>query len=81
MTIEMSPDELEATIKSSKETDSYDYRNPDDDDDYISAYLYETTDHRFFRLVHSSGMNSKFAGAGNLGEWLVGQEVSNWNKF
>ena len=81
MPVEMTDDEIESAIKSSSEIDSYDYRHPDDDDDYISANLYETRSHRLFRVVHSSGMNSQFAGAGNIGEWLEDSERQGWNVF
>lgn len=81
MPSEMTPEELETARTSATAVDSYDYRNDDDEDDYFSASLYETTDGRRFRVVESSGMNSQFEGAGDIAEWLTDEEAKSWNEF
>ena len=65
---EMTPNELALALKTARQVDASDYRNNDDEDDYINAALYELPDKRLFRLISASGMNSKHAGAGNFGE-------------
>ena len=77
----MSPSELELALKSARQLEVHDYRNDDDEDDYISAVLYAVPDDRAFRLISSSGMNSKYCGAGNFGEWLTSEERAAWRVF
>jgi hypothetical protein len=82
MTAEMTKEELRRYRTTAESMEIYHYRNPDDEDDYISAVLYRLFDGRHFRVVNSSGKNSILAGAGNLGEWLpTNDEVQNWKKF
>lgn len=78
---EMTQEEVETSLASATAVDSYEFRNEEDEDDYITATLYETKEGRLFRLVESTGMNSSFAGAGNIGEWLTDEEAKEWNKF
>ena len=59
--------------------DSYDYRNENDEDDYVVAALYRTKDRRYIRYIESSGMNSKYSGAGDFCEWLPTK--TGWKKF
>ncbi|MFN3242940.1 MAG: hypothetical protein ACE37K_15680 [Planctomycetota bacterium] len=65
----------------STELDSYDYRNQDDEDDYVSATLYRTPDGRHFRFISATGMNTGWAGAADFGEWLVDGEEQTWKSF
>ncbi len=77
----MTEDELELAIPAALEADTFDFQNPDDEDDYISAILYRTTSGRHFRLITSSGMDSVYSGAGNIGEWLMPNEIATWTEF
>lgn len=81
MPVPMSETETETFLGSSTELDTYDYRNEEDVDDYISAILYKTGDGRYFRYVSSSGMDSEFVGAGEFGEWLTAEEAKEWTRF
>jgi hypothetical protein len=78
---QMTDEEIEKELSAADEIDSYEYRNPESEDDYIVAFLYETKAGRIFRYVESSGMDSSFAGAGNVGEWLTKAEEKNWKEF
>jgi hypothetical protein len=82
MPITMTEDELRWSRTAAERMETYDYRNPEDANDYISAALYRLFDGRHFRLIRASGTGSSLAGAGNLGEWLpTNEEVQNWKKF
>jgi hypothetical protein len=81
MPTQIDDDELDGVLATAGEIDSYDYRNPDDVDDYLSATLHSTPDGRHFRYVINSGMDSVFAGAGNFGEWLSPAELAKWSEF
>lgn len=78
---EMTPEDVAMALKTAGQLDVYDYRNDEDDDDYISAVLYGLPDGRLFRLVTASGMNSVHSGAGNIGEWLTDAERARWTTF
>lgn len=75
----MSDEELEEHLQSARLLDEHDYRNPDDEDDWFAAKLYETTDGRLFRYVELSGFNSVHNGAGNIGEWIDSRE--GWTNY
>jgi hypothetical protein len=78
----MTEDELRQSRSAAETMETYDYRNPDDADDYICAALYRLFDGRHFRLINASGKRSPLAGAGNIGEWLrTNEEVQNWKRF
>lgn len=77
----MSESEIATFLDDATELDTYDYRNEDDEDDYVSAVLYEAKDRRHFRYVVSTGMDSSFSGAGHFGEWLTAEEEKDWTKF
>lgn len=82
MPITMTQDELRWSRTAAETMETYDYRNPDDVDDYISAVLYRLFDGRHFRLINASGAGSPLGGAANIGEWLpTNEEVQNWKKF
>jgi hypothetical protein len=40
MPLEMTPEDVAMALKTAGQLDAYDYRNDQDDDDYISAVLY-----------------------------------------
>ena len=46
----MTPNELALALKTACQVDAGDYRNNDDEDDYINAALYELPDKRLFRF-------------------------------
>jgi hypothetical protein len=77
----MTEEELDKALESATRIDEYDYRNEDDEDDYFTASLHKTNDNRYFRLVESSGYNSDFSAAGNIGEWLADDEVADWHDY
>jgi hypothetical protein len=82
MPTEMTEDELRRYGTRAEAMETYDYRNPADEDDYISAVLYRLYDGRHFRVVSSSGRHSSLAGVGKIGEWLpTNEEVQSWKKF
>jgi hypothetical protein len=82
MPTEMTEVELHRYWTRAEPMETYDYRNPDDADDYIAAVLYRLYDGRHFRVISASGKNSPLAGAGSIGEWLpTNDEVQNWKKF
>ena len=82
MPIAMTEDEVRQSRTAAETMETYDYRNPDDHDDYICAVLYRLFDGRHFRLINASGMSSPLAGAGNIGEWLpTNEDVQNWKMF
>jgi hypothetical protein len=82
MTTTMSDEELEAALKTATlvEEGGYDSDGGADEDDYVEASLYKMPDGRHFRLVTSSGMDSPYDGAGNIGEWLDPSEIGKWDK-
>jgi hypothetical protein len=81
MPIDMTEEEQETALKSAREIDSFDFRDPEDEDDYYSAWLYKTPDGRHFRLVPTAGMNSYFAGYTGTAEWLSDEELEHWSQF
>ncbi|MDP3633602.1 hypothetical protein [Phenylobacterium sp.] len=81
MATDMTPEELEAALKSGASIDSFDYRSEESEDDYIVAQLYRMPDGRLFRYVESSGMDSTFSGAGEFGQWLAASEQAGWSRF
>jgi hypothetical protein len=82
MPMEMTEDELRGYWTKAETMETYNYRNPDDTDDYISAVLYRLFDGRHFRVVNASGKNSPLAGSGSIGEWLpTNDAVQNWKRF
>jgi hypothetical protein len=80
MPTDMTSEEVDDFLHSAKQIDSFDFRNEDDDDDYFTMTLYESKDGRCFRIVESSGMDSRFSGAGNFGEWLTAEEIEKWHE-
>jgi len=81
MPSEMTTQELETSLASATQVDTYEFRNEDDEDDYFTATLYKARDGRHFRVVDSSGMNSQFDGSSGFGQRLTDKEVKNWNEF
>ena len=78
----MTEDELRQSRSAAETMETYDYRNPDDEEDYISAALYRLFDGRHFRFINASGKKSPLAGSGNIGEWLpTNEEVQSWKSF
>lgn len=80
----MTEAEIEANLKTAKQLDEFDYIDPDEEEvseGTYHAYLYEAKDGRVFRYVESSGMNSPFAGGGNIGDWLTPEEAKNWKEL
>ena len=77
----MTDQELEYILESPEQVDTHEYRNPDDEDDYFTMTLYRTSSGRHFRVMESSGMNSRFDGVMNDGLWLNDDEVANWVDF
>jgi hypothetical protein len=76
----MSEDELETAKANAEEVDTFDFRNEDDENDFIMAVLLKDRIGHF-RLVKMSGFNSMFSGAGNIGHRLKKEEVKNWTRF
>lgn len=81
MATTIEPETLEELLKASEVMDTYDFRDDEDEDDYIVARLYKAPDGRHFRYVESSGMNSAPSGAGNFGEWLAEDERVTWTQW
>jgi hypothetical protein len=82
MPVEMTDEELESALASSTQIDDYDYRNEDSEDDYYSLALYQTNDDLHFRLLLSSGFDSRYMGSMNGGIWLqTDEEVKNWRDY
>jgi hypothetical protein len=76
----MTDEELEAARASAKEVDTFEFRNEDDENDFIVAVLLKD-DIGHFRVIEHSGMNSVPSGAGNIGERLTPEEVKRWTTF
>ncbi len=83
VTATMSDAELETALQTATlvEEGGYDSDASGDEDDYVVASLYKASDGRHFRHVTSSGMNSPYDGAGNIGEWLEATEIGKWEQF
>lgn len=77
----MTDEELETQKGTATEIDDFYYKHEDDEDNYFSAVLYKTPDDRHFRVVESSGYNSQFCAAGNIGEWLTDDEIDTWTDY
>ena len=77
----MTPEEIEKELPAADEIDGYEYRDPEREDDYFLAFLYRTKAGQAFRYVRTSGMDSRFDGAGNIGQWLTKAEEKNWKEF
>jgi hypothetical protein len=71
----------DALLEASTQIDSSDWRDDDDADNYITARLYRAANGKHFRYIESSGMNSSYAGAGNIVEWLAPGDVATWNAW
>jgi hypothetical protein len=75
----MTDDERDEALKTAVEVDTFEFRNEDDDEDFILAELRkDVLGH--FRLVTMSGMHSIFNG-GTLAERLTEDEVRTWTDF
>ncbi len=81
VTATMSDTELETVLQTATLVEEYESSADGDEDDYVIASLYKASDGRHFRHVTSSGMNSPYDGAGNIGEWLDAAEIGQWNQF
>ena len=79
MPTSISDEELERVRQQGSRIDTFEFRDPDDEDNYVIAAL-----HKFgadvIREIESSGMNSRHAGAGNIGERLTAEEAEEWTK-
>ena len=77
----MTEEEVEKELATAQELETYEHRNPDDEGDWIEAALYKSKSGRHFRYIESTGMESFYAGAGNIGERLSNEELEAWKKF
>lgn len=80
MTAPKNPSDPDELIAASTQLDSSDWRDNDDEDNYVVARLYKAPEGTFFRFIESSGMNSSYSGAGKFVEWLDAKEVATWNQ-
>ena len=71
----------DALLQASTQIASSDWRRDEDEDSYITAQLYKTAGGRHFRYIESSGMNSSYAGAGKIVEWLEPGSVATWDQW
>ena len=78
MATSMTADEIEEALENSEQLEEHGYRHPEDEDDWYMVVLRKTAAGRHFRLVESSGYNSQFGAAGNIGEWLEESEIDDW---
>ena len=71
----MSPEELTKALEGAKRLDEFEFGNIDSGN-WFTAALHQNGK-GVFRVVEASGFESKFNGAGNIGEWLM----KDWTKF
>jgi hypothetical protein len=71
----------DALLEASVQMASSDWRDDEDEDNFITARLYKTADGKHFRYIETSGMNSSYAGAGKIVEWLASGDVATWNPW
>ena len=78
----MSEDEIDvdALIAKSEHIETHERRSETDDDDYVVMALYKTPEGEHFRYIEMSGMNSPWAGASGVVEWLDDASVASWTK-
>ena len=74
-------DDNDALLTASTQIGSSDWERGEDEDNYITARLYQAVDGKHFRYIESSGMNSRYGGAGNIVEWLESAEIATWNQW
>lgn len=80
MWVEMSDEELETAKKSARQVDTFEFRNEEDEDDFITATLYKDADGHF-RVIDQAGMNHDQSGVMNAGQRLTPDELKSWTKF
>ena len=80
MPIEMSESELEIALKSATKIDTFEFRNEEDEDDFIMASLYKDAEGQF-RVIDQAGMNHARMGEFNTGERLTQEEAKSWTSF
>lgn len=78
---DMSQEELDEYLPDSELVDSFDHTNEEDTDDYVLMELRLAKDGRHFRYITSSGFNSPYVGAGNIGEWLEEGDMETWTEI
>jgi hypothetical protein len=73
MAVEMTKEEFqrELTAAHGQAGGDASYRSDDDEDDYVTAWLYTAADGRSWRHIEMSGFNSPYSAAGEFGEWLA----------
>lgn len=78
----MSEDEIDidALIAKSEQIETHERRSETDDDDYVVMALYKTAEGKHFCYIEMSGMNSPWAGAMGVVEWLDDASVASWTK-
>ena len=74
-------EDSDALLEASTLMASSDWRDDGDEDNFITARLYKTADGKHFRYIESSGMNSRYAGAGKIVEWLAPGDIATWNSW
>ena len=74
-------EDSDALLEASTRIASSDWRDDEDEDNYITAQLYKTAGGKYFRYIESSGMNSSHAGAGKIVEWLEPGSVATWDQW